>query len=515
MVWPHSSPLRHLAEVGSQLVITCKEITMSKNVRFYTLDDQNMDPARWNEITVLADDVQPNEKLTFNGPTPIATGLTFFDGNATVPFVQVDDTNTYKASTMIQYSGTDTTSVLNVSLDGGATAAIAGGLTINWAPHDDVHGIMVLKSFAVSDTAQTATTLPSDSTKIASAQIQVVTGSTTPVSDVQVAWYTDPSVSFVFLFDDAGAPLTKMPGGSYLTRTDANGIAKIQIAAARPNSCNLRANVIGEDEDASTNIVLASLEYQSIDPYNAPTIPDLSSPEEGSEPGLVIHPGETEFSVRLLPSLPVDTDLFICLNDKTCPLVIASADPLDYTPMQSIKYAYLDFTGREPHYQTMKFYTQEGGTNPKASRTTKFPVYGTYENRPVEPLSRPLPSVVIARDGGIYLDLYTISPKLEFTIPKNGQIMKNVNVTLYLNGYEPGTNNPKTFNQSYSIMALGASSPNIAANTEQALSFKFADVAGYDRDQSGHYRFFYLEYSAEVNGQTLFSKYPRRSMATA
>jgi hypothetical protein len=218
--------------------------------------------------------------------------------------------------------------------------------------------------------------------------------------------------------------------------------------------------------------------------------------------------------VRLLSSLPTDTELFVDLNDQKCPLLLSSADPLGYKPIQTIRYSDLDFNGPEPHYQTLKFFTQESGTNPKASRYVKFPVYGVYENKPDDSLSRHLPSVTIKRFGGDYIDNFTITPRLDFTIPALVQPLNNVIVTIYLNGFEPGTNVPKSTSLRAPITQFGANSANIAAGVATSLFAKFSDVAGFTRDLEGHHRNFYLEYEGTTGTTKFYSMYPTAKMAT-
>lgn len=492
-------------------------------IRFLNAATTVMDPSRWNDIVVLADatDLGSGDTLIFNPPAVAGydSDLEFLNNQNQAVFDMIPDTNpaTYQAVATVKYNGTGTSTSLHVSQDG-TSDAIAIPLIINWQSFVDVPGIVPIKTFALNSSQALPSSPPSGAAYVSKAKVIVRDSSGAAVAGVQVGWSMGVPTGFTYLYhaDDTPFSFDDKVTGQYIGLTNSNGESEIHVASLLPVSFTLVASVLGMEEDLDVGVVFASNEYRSSNQYPAPSIEGLQVPPQGGESGIVIQPGQTEFSVRLLSSLTPGDQLFTDLNDTSSPVIIEDAST--YSPVQTIKFTALDLSAPDVNYQTLRFFTQSGGTNPRASQLVKFPVYGTFENKPDDTLSRTLPSVALDRDGRVYIDLFMITPSLGFTIPANAQALYNVMVTIYTNGYEPGTSNPKSDSHTFPIALLGATSNNIAANTPQALSIDYSYVAGYDRSQQGVYKNFYIVYLANVgssSGPVHHALYLTRLMATA
>jgi hypothetical protein len=490
-------------------------MTNIASVRFFSKNGQDMARGKWNRLEVVAQDAE-GWSIEFNKPNPIA--VTFLNGEPVATFQRSYEPATYRANILLMPPDAPQAYTLNAVLkapDGTEHPFPDLSLDFTVSRHGDAGAIIVSKSFAVSDFDVVPEAAP-PAEKTAVARVAVFDDARR-VANVQVIWSFDPPVEYAYLYDRNGKAPTPddIVEGRYVTLTDAEGESELYIASALPVVIDVKAEIQGQDNQLQGAMVFASLNYMSANAYDAPTVLSLETPPGGGQPGIVIRANEEHFNVMLLPSLPRNTDLFVDMNDKACPVKINAGS--SYARIQPIPYTYLDYSGGAPYYQTLKYFTQSDGAGTRASRSVTFPVYGFYKNRPNDNIAhRPFPAVAIQRDpgpGGI-VDLFTVTPELDFSIPAYQLARNDIKVTLYLNGYYSGTDTPRAYWQTWPITALGANARDVPANTAVELKIPFAILAGYDRSRLGALGELYLEYSAIMGGEVFHSKYVARLLLT-
>jgi hypothetical protein len=496
------------------------------NFRLVTKDGQDMALASPNNrIEVVADLDAQGWKIEFNTVDPI--GVRFDNGQSSIvaPFEQTDE-KTYTAAALfvppnpkVPPTGTPEVYTLNgVLIEPNGTRHPSPEITFTFTAsvHAEVNGIIVTRPFSVSDRGVT----PTDPFNTpAAVKVIVLDPAGERVANTQVIWSIDPPINYVYIYDsvDAAPASSDMVGNRYVTLTDADGESELHIASILPVNTNVKAEIQGQDMEPGASVVCASLDYTTADAYASPTILALEEPPGEDAPGIVVRSGESQFLIRLPAQLPSNADLFFNINDMHCPLKYGAGEQKGQ--VQSIPYTYLNYDQEPPYYQTLKFYTQVLGTNPKASRSVEFPVYGVFQNRPSDDIThRPLPIVSMQRDPGPNgtVNIWMITPALEFTIPAYPSARQNVQIGLYLNGYYSGTSTPHLYNSTAPITSFGAVSNDIPAGQSIDLKIPFELMAGYDRNEISNVAgTFYLEYTAEVGGVTTYSQYPKRFLLTA
>ncbi|HEY9132307.1 MAG TPA: hypothetical protein VIM98_11165 [Dyella sp.] len=485
-------------------------------LRFASLPGQDLALGEYNEFTMYAEGAA-GQHVTF--ATKEDPGAAMFPaGGRTVSFTEIPGTGMYKAVTKMKYvpaTGQEKDAfTLQAFLDGSSTpdAELAG---LHVSAHDQAKSLAKIDNgFAISDDSINGKTNV-DSDHSTGAKVTIFKG-TAKLAKVEVTWSTNPGIGSVFFYDKSGAPVTPDPvDGKYRMLTDTNGEAELHVASAQPVAMTLVAQIQGQSVEPSISLVCASLDFESLENYDAPIIPELESPETGADPGIIIRTGLTYFTVRLLPTPPANSEIFVNLNDKMCPLKIVV--DRDYTPMQQIPYFYLDFSDPDNNNpQRLKFYTQDiNSTNPVSSNEIDFPVYGIYENKPEDNVNRSLYSVVLQRDGGRTVDDFMITPQLDFIIPGPVKNLADVEVTVYINGFVPGTNEVRSHQETFSLADLtNPPVTTITANTQVSAFIPRTLLQGYARAQDGRTGKFYLAYKGTVGGVEQFSKYPTREMVT-